>query len=307
MAKEKWTPQKLKEIFETTSDNKALVFPLKLKNYINEDADFASFVKFTPKASKFKIPTLEDIKKNENSSSKSEAGKVEEVPVSVPLDCIILPIRPTVDTLTANWQGVEGAGALAGGWTNYLTWKGAKALSGIASTILPQELVLAYKAGFLGSAIDNPHEKLLFAGHERRTFDIAWEFLKPESEEDEKVLSDIISIFRKTSVGTYETLVIGPPPTWEIEFYSFPMTDPYLIYEKCGVSASVGFGGDGNEFKAMESGMPFMSLSLSITELDYPTEKILGVNSKKSTTKTKKNVEIEPIDKKALEEFNGKS
>ena len=249
------------------------VYPHKLRDIINtagkNGRDQASFVKFTPSASKVIVPTI--IPEPETKSKKvkdDDPNKVKIKYIDVGIKGIFLPIKPTEDTVVGSWQSVEGMGFT--GIEEYATWKGYKALSGILLTILPQEAVFAMKSGVFGGGIDNPHDRLAFAGHSRRSFQIAWEFMKPANAEEEETLNSIISIFRMTSLGNYGKYVIAPPPAWQISFHSFPNYKTYLAYRRCGfASVNVKFGGEG-DFHAMESGMPFMSLSLDVNELDYP-------------------------------------
>jgi len=259
-----------------------LVFPSKLEDYINEsgsnaekkDLDaYVSFVKFVPSSPKIIVPEIEE--EAETTSKKDSLKKEDDVKVkiqelSIGVDAIILPIRPTEDTINGSWQSVEGMGF--GNLGSYLSWKLKKTLGGIASTILPQEAVFAMKSGMFGGGIDNPHDILAFAGHSRRSFTIAWDFMKPANRRDEEILTQIVSIFRMSSLGSYGHYVIGPPVSWKVDFYSLPKYPQYLRYRRCGFnSVSAKFGGD-ERFHAMESGMPFLSLSLDIGELDYPVK-----------------------------------
>jgi len=108
---------------------------------------------------------------------------------------------------------------------------------------------------------------------------MAWTFTKPENKRDAEILNDIASIFRMCSVGGYGNWVITPPPTWKIEFYSMPAYPRFLRYARCGIEATVQFGGGDDEFKAMEDGQPFLSLSLQCSNLNYDTPNDLWIKA----------------------------
>ena len=175
------------------------------------------------------------------------------------------------DTITQNYQGYEGAN-YKGGILAFLERKGAGALN----AALPSELAYAIRTNFFGGGIDNPHEKILYAGHQRRNFTISWDFLKPDNLEDEKILLDIINIFRRNSIGYYENVIIKPPTYWNIEFYiqtEGSAVKPILVYKQCGFSnVAVTYGGQGEGFKVLKSGTPLLSLSMDISEVEYPTK-----------------------------------
>jgi len=277
-----------KKILELKLNDKILVFPTKLREMINaskellakEKTPYVSFIALYPIGTKVIIPGISEQLKDDTVAKldEEEAGgktKIKEIKLKG-IDAIILPIRPTADTIVGQWQSVEGMN-LGGGLGEYIKWKGYKALSGIASTILPQEVVFAMKSGAFGGGIDNPHDKLAYAGHARRNFDLAWEFMKPRNREEEEILAQIVSVFRITSVGAYGDYVITPPINWRVEFSSFPSYKKYLVYRRCGISnITTQFGGNDGNFKAMESGLPFLNLSISFNELDY-----IGVNGNK--------------------------
>ena len=253
-----------------------LVFPTKLRDIINENEPIA-FVQFSPLAELTVIPQIDDLSNTSEDKIKDDAKLMEKKPVPVQLKSITLPIRPVTDSITGEYQSVEGLGKLREGMASYIAWKGYKKLSGLIGSVVPSEIAIAAKTGLLGGGIDNPHDKLLFAGHQRRSQDFSWDFLKPANKDEEAVLRAIVNVFRKSSLGSYGPLVIGAPPRWKVEFYSGPMFvkggKPFLRYKSCGIqNCAVKFGGETDDFNAMESGMPFISLSLSLSELEYPSQ-----------------------------------
>ena len=265
-----------------------LVYPQKLEDWIKGQGNtldaitqgHVAFVRFklkrsvvkTVKVDEAKITEAEkEFKEGKSISNTSEQGD-SITSIEPPIQEIILPIRPIDDSLSGNWTAVEGLALLQQSFGKYLGWKFIKSMSGVASRILPQEVMVAFKQGILGSSIDNPHEVLLYSGTNRRTFEIAYEFLKPESEEDEKRLVAILDTFRACSIGSYGEYVISPPPTLDVEFISLPGYNNFLRYTNCGIqNCSVTFGGAGDQFNAMESGLPFASIALQFGELFYPT------------------------------------
>lgn len=252
-----------------------LFFPYKLRDVINDVSIPVAFVQFSPINEIQIMPQIDDISNLEKNIIKEDAKEIEKTKVIVKLKSITLPIRPVSDTITGEYQSVEGVGKIEQGLGKYILWKGYKALSGAIGGVIPSEIAIAAKTGLLGGGIDNPFDKLLFSGHQRRSQDFTWDFMKPANKEEERTLRAIINIFRKSSLGHYGDYVIGPPPKWKVEFYSQPTfeTKPFLRYKSCGISnCTVKFGGDGDDFNAMESGVPFMSLNLSLSELEYPTQ-----------------------------------
>lgn len=188
---------------------------------------------------------------------------------------IILPMMPQiVDTLSGNFSQVEGMGMLAKGVDAYLKWKGFKMLSSLGGA-LPQEVALALKSGIFGAAVDNPHDKLLYAGHNRRTFNINYNNLKPVSEADEQILKTIINILKQESIGTYEPYVVHGPASWDVSFHS-SIDTVCLKYYGCQISNfEETLGGEGEGFARMNSGFPITGFSISMTEMDYVTKKRL--------------------------------
>lgn len=267
-----------KKLLELQITDKTLVYPTSLRKQI-ESKDIAidnkkkglSFIAFYPRASSILVPSLDKVGSIAKNSLKSTPDilKVQEVKQVISIDSIILPIMPVDDNINCEWTSVEGMGL--GNLTEYIKWKLYKVGSGIVGNILPSEAVYSMKQGIFGGGIDNPHDRLAFAGHSRRNFTLGWDFMKPESQEDEKILSQIISAFRILSLGTYDKFVIIPPISWTIDFMSFPNYTPLFTYKRCGFnSVQTKMGGEG-EWHAMESGFPFMSLTLEINELDYAT------------------------------------
>ncbi len=260
---------------------KTLTFPHDLKNLINDsNNNNISFVMFVPTSPKIIKPNITPVPITSQFSLTDMANKVEMKYNPIGVDAIILPIRPTEDSIMSTWEQKEGMAMFDSGTnaTNYLAYK---ALSGISSK-LSENAIIALKSKLFGGGLDNPHDKMIYSGHMRRTFQIAWEFMKPSSKEDEKTLNNIVSIFRMTSMGGYSSTVITPPANWRISFHSLPDYENYLVYKRSAFSnVSVKFGGDG-EFHAMKSGMPFLSLSLDVNELDYPSREdvVLKGNSK---------------------------
>jgi len=257
---------KTKEDFEkhiekiTSVKTGNLVFPLKLKTFIqNEDySKSACFIRFIPKFKK----VVSDI-----------ANKVtKETLEPMSFSSIIMPILPVEDTLSNQWGSVEGAKLLAGEITGgkvieYSSWLAARSLG----AGVPEAVRTRVTKALTGGTTINPFDKLLYQGHQRRSINLTFNFLKPESKEDELNLRSIANLFRTLSIGSYDSLVIKNPILWNVEFVSYPDYSGFLKYKKCGIGdVTVRFGDDG-EFKAMKSGMPFMSLSMSINETEYPS------------------------------------
>lgn len=260
-----------KKIKEFGITEKTLVYPHELRDMINNSSeqDPVAFIKFTPSAPKVIMPAIKKEKQSDKLNTEEE--KVEIEPQQIFIDSIFLPIKPANDEISAGWQGVEGMG-LGDKWA-YAKWKLYKSFSGIANAVLPSEVVYAMKTGKFGGGIDNPHERQAFTGHQRRNFTIAWDFLKPTSREEEETLTRIVSMFRMSALGGYGAYVITPPISWNISFNSFPGYKNFLVYNRCGFTTVAStFGGEG-DFHAMESGMPFLSLSLTGGELDYVSQK----------------------------------
>lgn len=262
--------QKIKELNIT---EKTLCYPFALKDAINNAKsgnEPVAFVKFTPSSPKVIMPSVrKELQKKE--LKQGEEDKLKYVQQQLFVDAIFLPIRPVSDELSAEWTKIEGMG-LGNKWA-YAKWKLYKSLSGVANAVLPSEVVYAMKTGAFGGGIDNPHDRLAFAGHQRRNFTIAWEFMKPESREEEEILTKIVSMFRMSALGGRGAMVITPPISWEVSFNSFPDYKNFVKYKRVGfTTVNSTFGGEG-DFHAMQSGMPFVSLSLTCSELDYPTQK----------------------------------
>ncbi|HQL66764.1 MAG TPA: hypothetical protein PK151_04375 [Caldisericia bacterium] len=261
--------QKIKELNIT---EKTLCYPFALKDAINNAKsgnEPVAFVKFTPSSPKIIMPVIK--KEVQKKDLKTTEPKVEIKEQQIYVDAIFLPIRPISDEISAKWSNIEGMAL--GNISAYLKWKLYKSLSGVANAVLPSEVVYAMKTGQFGGGIDNPHERLAFAGHERRNFTIAWEFMKPESREEEEMLTKIISMFKMSALGGYSATVITPPISWEVSFNSFPDYKNFVKYKRVGfTTVNSTFGGEG-DFHAMQSGMPFVSLTLTGSELDYPTQK----------------------------------
>lgn len=278
----------LKDTSEKVGSN-IIVFPQKLEEWIKNqgnsiddiDQGQVAFIRFkfsrniirTIEVDDAKVAQIEkDIRegKIKESDYNGEKGDVIEV-TEPPIQEIILPIRPVEDTLSGNWRGVEGLKLLQESFGKYLGWKIMKEMSGIASKTLPHEVMVAVKQGVLGGGLDNPHEALLYAGHERRSFSISYDFMKPESAEDEKRLVAILDTFRVCSIGNYDGYVITPPPLVTVSFVSLPNYNNFMRYTNCGIqSCKVSYGGTkGDAFNAMQSGLPFATLSLTFGEMDY--------------------------------------
>jgi len=261
-----------KIIKELNITEKTLCYPFALKDAINNAKsgnEPVAFVKFTPSSPKIIMPVIK--KEVQKKDLKTTEPKVEIKEQQIYVDAIFLPIRPISDEISAQWTKIEGMAL--GNISAYLKWKLYKSLSGVANAVLPSEVVYAMKTGQFGGGIDNPHERLAFAGHERRNFTIAWEFMKPESREEEEMLTKIISMFKMSALGGYSATVITPPISWEVSFNSFPDYKNFVKYKRVGfTTVNSTFGGEG-DFHAMQSGMPFVSLTLTGSELDYPTQK----------------------------------
>ena len=261
---------------------KTLVYPHNLRDLINSssESDPVAFVKFTPKSPKITVPRLTEKPLDPSTVETGQDDQIEIIEQSIAVDAVFLPIRPVQDDLSGNWQSIEGMGL--GNLGAYLKWKMYKSLSGVASTVLPQEAVYAMKTGVFGGGIDNPHDRLAFGGHQRRTFNIAWEFLKPVNRSEEQTLIQIASLFRMGTLGGYGAYVIAPPMYWEVSFSSFPSYKNFLRYGRVGFqSCSITFGGD-DDFHAMESGMPFLQMSLACSELDYPVRGDVSITPDKN-------------------------
>jgi len=247
-----------------------LIYPHKLEEMINNDeSEPASYIRLIPLMTKRTVDVAAQLTKESMKPMK--------------ISQIILPIMPVEDVIQNNWTSVQGTHLLAEymkygkikGVAKYAAFKAERTLGGL----LPAEIAYAMKQGFRGSGVDNPHEKVLYAGHNRRSIPMAWEFMKPESEEEEETLRIILEFIRMTAVGAYGEQVITAPISWKIEFVSEPYEN-FLMYRRCGIdNVTVRFGGDGS-FKAMESGMPFASLSMSMNELDYPRPEDFRIRNK---------------------------
>jgi hypothetical protein len=278
-----WSDQK-NSIFKLDYDveNNVLVYPNRMRSLINEGTpnstkDPISFVLFRPMIIQQQYPTWEEQEKSgdQKLDANTQSTKEKIIPPEG-VRAIILPIRPVTDSITADWQPVEGMGF--GSVGDYIKWKGYKAITGVLGGMIPSEVAIAAKSKFFGGGIDNPHSKLMFAGHQRRNFEIAWDFLKPENEQDEKDLESIISIFKKCMIGGYGKYVIFPNMFWEVSFYSMPNYKAFFRYKKAVIlNCTNPMGGSGDEFKAMESGLPFMSLQLSVGEYNFPTVADVGL------------------------------
>jgi hypothetical protein len=261
-----------KIIKELNITEHSLTYPFALRDAINNAKsgnEPVAFVKFTPSSPKVIMPVIK--KEVQKKDLKTTEPKVEIREQQVYVDAIFLPIKPISDEISAQWTKIEGMG-LGNKWA-YAKWKLYKSLSGVANAVLPSEVVYAMKTGAFGGGIDNPHDRLAFGGHERRNVTIAWEFMKPESREEEEVLTKIISMFKMSALGGYSATVITPPISWEVSFNSFPDYKNFVKYKRVGfTTVNSTFGGEG-DFHAMQSGMPFVSLNLTGSELDYPTQK----------------------------------
>ena len=279
-----------------------LVFPNALRKRIDDDhvkafeAEFegldvsgsaVSFIKFTPRSYSVRVPVLAPKKK------KDKEGKqiVEKKIINTGIDAIILPIRSTTDSIDNDFSSVEGLGFRDLG--KYLLWRLKKGGMGMISAPLPKEVAISMKRGIFGGGMDNPHDDMLYGGYQRRTFDLSWEFLKPVNQEEEELLMKLVSIFRMSSIGGYGELVITPPVTWDISFHSLPNYPSYLRFKKCAFDCEVVFGGDSDGFKAMESGAPFISLSLKVQELVRASRKDLWIKPTDNFVD-----KIVPLDKK---------
>ena len=244
-----------------------VVFPLKLKELLEEDdlSSSACFIRLKPRFYKV-VPDI--------------VNKVtKETLEGLKLNSIIMPIMPVEDTIQNQWGSVEGAQLLAGGASlpkaiDYAKWM---LLRG-ASAALPDAISATLKQSYFKGATINPYDKMIYQGHQRRSIPITFNFLKPESAEDEKNLRSIVNLIRTLSVGSYSGIIITQPIQWDLEFVSLPDYDRFLKYTRCGIeSVSVKFGGDGENFNAMKTGMPFLSLSVVFNELYYPTKKDLVI------------------------------
>lgn len=273
-----------KMLLKLKATERTLTYPRRLKREIDNSKanDPVAFVKLTPMSTKVTVPDVkyENIasKKNETPVEKalSDEPKLKVVEESIKVDAIILPIRPVDDDLTGQYSQVEGMAL--GSIGAYMGWKMYKSMAGVASAVLPQEVVIAMKTGIFGGGLDNPHDRMLFAGHQRRSFSLKYDFMKPENEKDERTLGQIVSLLRMSVLGGYGKFVITPPLQWKVSFHCFPNYPNFLQYERCGLTnAQVAFGGQ-EQFHAMESGMPFLSLSLSFAELDYPTRDLVVID-----------------------------
>ena len=239
-----------------------LVFPTKLRKLL-EDEDYdkksACFIRLKPLFKKV-VPNI-----NEKTT--------KETLEDLKLNSIIMPILPVEDNIVNQWGSVEGAQLLTGELSfgkafDYLKWQGMRAVSAAVPGAISETL----KQAVGGGSTINPYDKVLYQGQMRRSIPLTFNFLKPESREDEKILRSIINIFRAYSVGSYYKLIIGNPIYWKVEFISYPDYENFLVYKQCGIeNLSINFGSNGDEFKAMKSGMPFIgSISITFNEIYYP-------------------------------------
>jgi len=250
---------------EQIIDEGSLIFPKKLKGYINDMQESMSFIVLKPRSTNITVDRT--TKQSKNTTQQ------------FPLKYIILPIRKASDNLNNNFREIEGGEFIRmndfAGLERYAKWKfyklGMKAVSSKLS-VLPTELIGAASRQLTGGNISNPKSGLFSTGHSRRFLSLSYEFLKPESREDEDTLRMILDIFN-TNISEYGEYTIKDPIFWDIDFISFPNYSGYLRMRNCGLRVKdVNYGGVGEAFTAMESGFPLPSFDLEFIELDFATK-----------------------------------
>ena len=261
-----------------------LIYPLELKDILEDDDYQPPFVKLIPKTKRYdstnkievevEVAGTKQIESLPEYKEEKERPEVEVTDVGIVTE-IILPMPPSiVNSLSNNFQSVEGMGMIQKGVGKYLKWKAVKALGSFGG-LLPQEIVLAIKSKIQGGAIDNPHEKLLPAGHNRRSFNLTYENLKPTSSEEEAQLRAIIDTLKYCSIGSYGDYVVFGPPSFDIEFHSVA-GNIILQYENCKIANfDETMGGSGESFERMVSAFPITSLNITFNEMDYTTREKL--------------------------------
>lgn len=258
-----------------------LVYPQILEELIEDDEFQPPFVKLVPYKKNFKVTqTTKQEVETVDGTKKFSAGEISEDKVEKGFNNvteIILPMPPQiVDSLSGNFQAVEGLGKIMkGGFGSYIKWKVMKGLGSFGG-LLPQEIVMAIKHGIYGGGLDNPHEMLLYSGHNRRTFNLAYEDMKPVDEDEENVLKNIIDVLKSSAIGSYVDMVIYAPPSWDIEFYSDSDT-LILSYKNCKISSyDETLGSQNSEsFARMESGFPITSINIAFNEMDFTNQNSL--------------------------------
>jgi hypothetical protein len=263
----------------------SLVYPLILEKMIKNNEIDPPFVRLTPKTKTYKLEKGEPIEdtvingttitkdKVNISTKQTESDSIGFTEDDNVIKSIILPMPPSVtDNLSGNFQSVEGLGMLSRGLGEYIKWKGYKILGSLGG-MLPQEVVAGIKSGLFGGGIDNPHDKLLYAGHNRRSFDLNYEKMLPTSREEEEVMRRIINIFRMSSIGNYSREVIQAPISWDVEFHS-SIDNVILRYVDCQISSNNStWGGDSESFERMESGYPVPGINITMNEMNYIFDK----------------------------------
>lgn len=258
-----------------------LVYPQILEELIEDEVFQPPFIKLVPYKKNFKVTQTTDQEvETVDGTKKVSAGEISEDKIEKGFDNvteIILPMPPQiVDSLSGNFQAVEGLGKIMkSGIGGYIKWKVLKGLGSFGG-LLPQEIVMAIKSGIFGGGLDNPHEQLLYSGHNRRTFTLSYEDMKPVNREEENTLKNIIDVLKSASIGGYGDLVITAPPSWDIEFYSDSDT-LILSYRNCKISDfNETMGGQNTEsFSRMESGFPLTSLTITLNEMDFANQRSL--------------------------------
>ena len=258
-----------------------LIYPLVLKDLINDNEIKAPFVKLIPKTSRIrKTNETFDVEIEQDGQTKktSVPKQKQEAPIKLlkyedqEVNEIILPMPPNiVNSISGNFQSVEGLGMLAGGDIGkYVKWKMTKAAMALTNA-LPQEVVMAIKSGIFGGAIDNPHEKTLYAGQNKRSFTLTYENIIPTSAQEETEIRNIINAFLFCSVGEYTQWIIKAPPSFDVEFHSTP-GNIILSYNNCKISGlEETMGGIGESFASMESSWPIFNISVTFNEMDFVT------------------------------------
>jgi hypothetical protein len=265
-----------------------LIYPLELRDLIESSGDNVSdsggyyppFVRLIPKEQKITVgeSTKVEVETAEGktveslpTSKTSKQYTVVKVPNVGVISEIILPMPPQIiNSLSSNYQGVEGLGLIQNkGKLAYLKHVAVKKFLNPLGA-LPDAVVAAIKQNIFGGGIYNPHEKLLFAGHDRRSFGLSYDDLKPTSKEEEDQLDAIINTLEYCSIGRYGDWVVTGPPSFDVEFHSIP-GHVILEFKNCKIvsfdNTMGGSGGDG--IARMSSGFPISSIEVAFNEMDY--------------------------------------
>ena len=214
MSKNKYKDM-LDKIAKNNNIKNIAVYPKKLEEFIkNEDtAEYATFIKFKIKLKKYKSLDIDttklDVAKEAISGTLFSEG-IEKVfrfedtitTEKPPIEELILPIIPTSDSLSGNYEGVEGLARVRraiegknglGEAARHLVSSAVGKIGSVVSFVADFKAETAAIAEkFAGGGTFNPHEGMLFSGHNRRSFSLTYQFMKPESREEEMIYCDAI-------------------------------------------------------------------------------------------------------------------